>query len=158
MQSVLLYQPGNDARIASKGQNGMSGETDLNVLMQSMSAQLQEGVYVFATLSDRTAPVALPTLMRFEEAEGSTLILLREHAESHGIDFEFPCRMITLKVHSSLEAVGFIARVATALAAENMGVNPVSAFFHDHLFVPDGREKDALRILEQMSLDAVRAG
>ena len=47
--------------------------------------------------------------------------------------------MITLDIHSSLEAVGFIARIANVLALHDMGVNPVSAFYHDHLFVPEKR-------------------
>jgi hypothetical protein len=62
--------------------------------------------------------------------------------------------MITLNVHSSLAAVGFIARIATELAKHDMGVNPVSGFFHDHLFVPDGREQDALHILGQIAQSA----
>jgi hypothetical protein len=65
--------------------------------------------------------------------------------------YEFPCRMITLNIHSSLEAVGFMARIATELAKHGMGVNPVSGFFHDHLFVPDGREQDAMAVLMEMS-------
>lgn len=96
--------------------------------------------------------------MIFAEAEGITLILLREEAQAHGIAHEFPCRMITLDVHSSLEAVGFIARIATELAAQGMGVNPVSGFYHDHLFVPEGREQDALRILKDMARVAGDAG
>ena len=59
--------------------------------------------------------------------------------------------MITLNVHSALEAVGFIAKIASALAAQGMGVNPVSGFYHDHLFIPDGREQDALQILDEMA-------
>jgi hypothetical protein len=62
--------------------------------------------------------------------------------------------MITLNVHSSLDGVGFIAHIATELAKDNMGINPVSGFFHDHLFVPDGRETDALKILERISANA----
>ena len=69
---------------------------------------------------------------------------MREEAEKHGIAHEFPCRMITLDVHSSLEAVGFIARIATELARRGMGVNPVAGFHHDHLFVPEGREGEAM--------------
>nr|WP_255536405.1 ACT domain-containing protein [Pacificimonas pallii] len=59
--------------------------------------------------------------------------------------------MITLNVHSSLAAVGFLARITTALAKAGIGVNPVSGFHHDHLFVPDGRERDAMAVLAQVS-------
>ena len=89
--------------------------------------------------------------MVFQEAQGTTFILLKKDADAQAIAYEFPCRMITLNVHSSLEAVGFIARIATELAKLGMGVNPVSGFFHDHLFVPDGRENEALRILDQIA-------
>lgn len=129
----------------------MSGEKDLNTLLHSMSGFLHEGVFVFAEIADRQIPSRISPIMCFQEAEGTTLILRRETAIANEIDYEFECRMITLQVHSSLEAVGFIARVATALAAEGMGVNPVSGFFHDHLFVPLGREQDALRIIESLS-------
>ena len=125
----------------------MSGETDLDVLLKSMSAELIDGVYVFATLPLAGVPDGLKPRMLFQEAEGTTLILLKRDAEAVGIAYEFPSRMITLNIHSSLEAIGFMARIATALAAEGMGVNPVSGFYHDHLFVPDGREQDALRVL-----------
>ena len=54
-------------------------------------------------------------------------------------------------VHSALEAVGFIARVATALADAGMGVNPVAGFYHDHLFVPEDRAEDAMTVLEGLA-------
>ncbi len=79
------------------------------------------------------------------------MILLKEEAEAHGLPYEFPSRMITLDVHSSLEAVGFIARITTELAKHDMGVNPVSAFYHDHLFVPEGRDQEALDILKHLA-------
>ena len=125
----------------------MSGETDLDVLLKSMSAELIDGVYVFATLPADAIPDGLNPRMVFQEAEGTTLILLKRDAEAVAIAYEFPSRMITLNIHSSLEAVGFMARIATALAAEGMGVNPVAGFYHDHLFVPVGREQDALQVL-----------
>lgn len=129
----------------------MSGETDLVILLQSLSARLADGVYVFVTLEDGVVPAGLRPRMMFREAEGTTLILLRTEAEEHGLAFGFPCRMITLEVHSSLAAVGFIARIATALARHGMGVNPVSGFYHDHLFVPEGRAAEALRILSEIA-------
>ncbi|WP_414640799.1 ACT domain-containing protein [Archangium sp.] len=55
--------------------------------------------------------------------------------------------MLTLSVHSSLEAVGFLAAVTTRLAARGISVNPVSAYFHDHLFVPSARATESLALL-----------
>jgi hypothetical protein len=129
----------------------MSGETNLGELLGTLSATLVDGLFVFATIPDGSVPEDLKPRMVFREAEGTTLILLKAEADIHGIKYEFPCRMITLNVHSSLQAVGFIARIATELTKHNMGVNPVSGFYHDHLFVPDGREQDALKILKQIA-------
>lgn len=132
----------------------MSGELDLKTLLRSMSATLVEGVYVFVTLPDRDLPRGLTPRMMFHETEGITLILLETEAQSHGLAYEFPSRMITLDVHSALDAVGFIARIATELAKHDMGVNPVAGFYHDHLFVPLGREQDALDVLAQITKNA----
>ncbi len=129
----------------------MAGETNLHVLLSTMTASLVEGVYVFLTLNDQQLPETIKPRMMFQEAEGITYILLKEEAEDAGLDYEFPSRMITLNIHSSLEAVGFMARIATELAKGGMGVNPVSGFFHDHLFVPDGRHTEALEILERLT-------
>ena len=132
----------------------MSGELDLDVLLASLSAELVEGVFVFATLADNAVPADIAPRMMFREAEGTTLILLQSQAEAAGIAYEFPSRMITLNVHSSLEAVGFIARIATELAKAGMGVNPVAGYYHDHLFVPDGREQEALEILARLAAES----
>lgn len=129
----------------------MTGETDLNVLLASMTASLVDGVFVFATLPNRDVPAGLTAGMVFQEAEGTTLILLQTEAERFALEYEFPCRMITLNIHSALEAVGFIARIATELAKQGMGVNPVAGFYHDHLFVPDGREQDALAVIKDLA-------
>ena len=129
----------------------MSGELDLKKLMATMSAELHEGVFVFATVKNGQMPTGIAPRMMFQENEGTTLILLKSEAEAAGLSFEFPSRMITLNVHSSLEAVGFIARIATELAAAGMGVNPVSAFYHDHLFIPDGRQDEAMTLLKVMA-------
>lgn len=123
-------------------------ETNLGKLIAGMNPVLKDGEYVFATVA---AAGDIPALMTFREDEGVTLILPREEAEQRGIDGTFPCRMITLNIHSALDAVGFLARITTALAAEGMGVNPVSAFYHDHLFVPADRVDDAMAVLRKMA-------
>lgn len=135
----------------------MSGEMSLNKLLKTLSAQLVDGVYVFVTLPDNSVPENITARMVFRETEGTTLIVRKAEAEAFDLAYEFPCRMITLDVHSSLEAVGFIARIATELARHEMGVNPVSGFFHDHLFVPNGSEQDAMRILEEIAASSGKA-
>tara|TARA_R110000765_G_scaffold76609_2_gene150153 strand:- start:956 stop:1381 length:426 start_codon:yes stop_codon:yes gene_type:complete len=129
----------------------MTGETNLDELIRSLSAELVEGLFVFVTIPTGRRTENLKPRMVFEEAQGTTLIMLKSEAESHSLSYEFPCRMITLNIHSSLEAVGFIARIASELAKYDMGVNPVSGFFHDHLFVPDGREHQAMDILQKLA-------
>ena len=136
-----------------------SGEQNLDILLQSLRVDVQEGVYVFVTLAPDAvpAPITPPPRMLFQEAEGTTLILLQSQAEDLNLAYEFPSRMITLNVHSSLEAVGFMARIASELANQGMGVNPVAGFYHDHLFVPLGREDDAVEVLERLAAECRKA-
>ncbi|KAL1592551.1 hypothetical protein SLS59_009643 [Nothophoma quercina] len=96
--------------------------------------------------------------MIFREAEGTTLITTKSVADAEKIYYAFPSRMITLDVHSSLEAVGFIAVVANELKELGMGVNPVSGYFHDHLFVPEGREEEAMECLRNIAKSAQEGG
>lgn len=131
--------------------NPMTGETNLEALIKSMEPVLQPGTYVFATVDPSIDTSSLTPRMIFEEEEGKTLILLRETAEKNEIAAEFPCRMITLNIHSALDAVGFLAKITNALASLEMGVNPVSAFYHDHLFIPEDRAEDAMRALKRLS-------
>ena len=130
----------------------MSGEHDLNVLLATLRPELADGVFVFATV-DKVPDGIVPRMM-FQEAEGITLILPQDQAEAAGIAYEFPSRMITLNVHSALEAVGFLAHIVPKLAAAGMGVNSVAGFYHDHLFIPDGREGDAMKVLEAIAAEA----
>lgn len=130
----------------------MSGETDLKTLLGAMRPELQPETYVFVTLPlDQSLPDGVPPLMVFGEKEGWTCIVHEEAASRAGLSSTFPCRMITLSIHSSLTAVGFLAAVLPRLAAAGMGVNPVSGFYHDHLFVAADRAGDAMRILEEMA-------
>lgn len=129
----------------------MSGETDLATLLRSLQPVLGTEVYVFVTiLPGEPAPAKLSPVMTFREDEGVTLIVPRDEAKAAGLAGAFPCRMITLNVHSSLQAVGFLATVAAQLAAGGISANAVSAFYHDHLFVPVERAEEAITILKQL--------
>ncbi|OTA05005.1 hypothetical protein A9Z42_0056240 [Trichoderma parareesei] len=128
------------------------GEKSLARLLATLTTTLHEPVFVFATLSDASRlPPLQETQLVFKETEGITVIVTRSYAEAQGIDYFFPCKMLTLNVTSSLEAVGFMAVVATKLAEAGMGVNPVSGFYHDHLFVPLGREREAVDVLDRLA-------
>lgn len=132
----------------------MPGETDLQKLLGSMAPELRQGVYVFVTLPPGTPrPDGLDPVMSFREREGETLILPEDQAKAAGLASTFRCRMITLDIHSALDAVGFLAVVTTRLAAAGMGVNPVSGYFHDHLFVPADRADDAMAILRALAAE-----
>ena len=127
-------------------------ETNLSSLIKSMKPRLNPGVFVFVTIPPGTAiPGGVAPIMMFQEAEGLTLIAHREQAGAAGLAQGFPSRMITLDVHSSLEAVGFLAVVTARLAEAGIAVNPVSAFHHDHLFVPEARADEAMAILGAMA-------
>ena len=135
----------------------MTGETNLIALLASMTPCLLPGVFVFSTMPVGTAlPAWLQPVMIFREAEGVTLIIERPEAITANFPYVFPSRMITLQIHSSLEAVGFLAAITPRLGAAGMGVNPVSAYFHDHLFVPENRADDAIKILQEIANEAQR--
>ena len=129
----------------------MTGEQDLDRLLAGMVPRLADGVYVFASLPDRSVPQGVTPLMTFEEVEGTTLILSLKEAEDRALAFDFRARMITLDVHSALAAVGFMARIAAELTAHGISVNPVAGFYHDHLFVPEARAAEAVRVLQELS-------
>jgi hypothetical protein len=129
----------------------MAAESDLQTLIRSMRPRLHPHTYVFASVPTHAAALDLNPLMRFEEAEGVTLIMTEEEARATVLQTAFPCRMITLSVHSDLSAVGFLASVTARLAGAGVAVNAVSAFHHDHLFVPVDRAEEALRVLGEMA-------
>ncbi len=132
----------------------MPGETNLQKLLGSMSPELLPDVFVFATLPPgMPLPAGLNPIMIFREREGDTLILLEEEARAAGLSSAFRSRMITLNIHSSLDAIGFLAAITARLAAAGMGVNPVSGYFHDHLFVPADRADEAMSILEGLAAE-----
>jgi hypothetical protein len=130
----------------------MTGETNLTTLIRAMQPRLCPGLFAFATIPPGSAiPGGIAPIMMFQEAEGMTLIAPADQITATGLTAIFPSRMITLDVQSSLEAVGFLAAIATRLAAEGIPVNPVSAFHHDHLFVPEARAEAAMDILRSMA-------
>lgn len=115
-----------------------------------LDPELHEGVYAFVCVSDSELDRDLDVVATMREAEGLTLVLPESQAVQRGYDVAFRCRWITLRVDSSLEAVGLTAAFAGALAAESIACNVVAGTHHDHLFVPVDRADDAMRCLREL--------
>jgi hypothetical protein len=125
-----------------------SAERDLRILLADLQPVMRPEVFVFCTMpTDRGLPEGVSPILVFREQEGITLIVTLAEAEAAGLHHQFPSRMITLNVVSALDAVGFLAAVTARLAAAGIGVNPVAAYYHDHLFVAVNRAEDAMRLL-----------
>lgn len=133
----------------------MIGETDLSVLLKSMQPELSEVEYVFCTFADNRYgdhadlhPVAMVA-----EEEGLTLVIARTVADKHAIEYESLMKKITLKVHSSLEAVGLTAAFARVLGEHHISANVVAGFYHDHIFVQSDRADAAMAALQSFNGD-----
>ncbi|CAM2011632.1 ACT domain-containing protein [Acanthopleuribacter pedis] len=131
----------------------MSGETNLETLIRTMKPALDPNEYVFACLPARdwAAATDLKPLSLFQEEEGLTLIIAKQEADRHGIDYAGVFGRITLTVHSSLEAVGLTAAVAAQLTRAGISANVVAAYYHDHIFVPRDAAERALRALVELT-------
>ena len=135
----------------SEQANHMAGETSLTTLLRSMSPQLNEGTYVFCSLSDAAQLQGIQPLGSFQEADGLTVILARQQAEQLHLPYSYAAAWLTLHVHSALEAVGLTAAVASALAQAGISCNVIAGYYHDHLFVAHADGPRALAVLQQLS-------
>jgi hypothetical protein len=128
----------------------MAGEQNLAVLLATMQPALHPNPYIICSVApDRWQALAPLARGTFYEAEGLTLMIEEQHAIAHGLAEGPRWACITLKVHSSLEAIGFLATIAGWLAAQAISVNAVAGYYHDHLFVQWERRHDAMHTLQQ---------
>jgi hypothetical protein len=131
----------------------MSGERDLDTLQRHMAPTLHPETFVYCSFPDFRLPPGLEPICTFREAEGLTAIVEEAAADRVGVPHVFKARLITLTVHSSLEAVGLLASVATHLATTGIPCNAVAAYHHDHLFVPIELAEQALSVLHGIGTD-----
>lgn len=125
-----------------------TGEKKLRRLLASVRPELDSAVYVFCSMIEGEAE-GIPCILRFREKEGVTVVTEQDTAEALHLNYAYPCRHIILNVHSSLEAVGFLAAITARLAQAGVSVNAVSAFYHDHLFVPVESAQKVMDLLEE---------
>lgn len=130
----------------------MFGERDLDALRKHMSPVLHGEPYVYCCLANgEVPPPGLQPIGTFREPEGLTVIVTKEQAEHAGLGYQFECALVTLEVHSALDAVGFIAAISAALARESIPCNVVSAYHHDHLLVPFEQRDRVMQVLQGLA-------
>jgi len=128
------------------------GTADLGELLSKMNPVVLDAEYVYVTVPDDPeewpeAFTEAEPLGTFREEEGESWIVERSVADAADWSYDAVFRGITLTVHSSLTAIGFLAVLTFALSEQGIAVNVVSATYHDHLFVPKERVRDALAVL-----------
>ncbi|NHA04544.1 ACT domain-containing protein [Mucilaginibacter sp. HC2] len=129
----------------------MTGETNLNTLLKNMTPVLNEGDYVYCTVSSIPQIDTNNILGLFKETEGFTVILKKEIADQFQLEYSYIAAWITLSIHSSLAATGLTAAFATALAQEGISCNVVAAYYHDHIFVAKEDAARAMNALKKIS-------
>jgi hypothetical protein len=134
----------------------MSGERDLDTLRREMAPQLHPETFVYCSFPDFRIPPGLEPICTFREAEGVTAIVEKAQADVSAVPYVFESHLITLTVHSALDAVGFIATLAGRLADADIPCNVVAGYHHDHLFVPVADADRAMAALA--ALQHTRAG
>lgn len=122
----------------------MAAETDLDTLLRELDPVIAHREVVVVEVD---GAVALPALALVHEEEGTTLVLRRSDADAAGLGYDAVFTWITLRVHSSLEAVGLTAAFSSALARRGIGCNVLAGARHDHLLVPRDRAADAIEAL-----------
>ena len=130
----------------------MSGIKELELLLSNMEPVLDERDFVFCSFPtlDWDQMRELNPIGIFHEKEGVTFILDTKNAVDKKIDYLSVYRLITLNVHSSLDAVGLTAAFSAKLAEKNISANVVAAYYHDHILVPEEKAEQALEAILEL--------
>lgn len=131
----------------------MSGERDLDKLLATMSPVLIDREFVFVTFENGRYGdhSELQPFAAVDEPEGLTLLVPKSCADEQQLSYDSIFKGITLRVHSSLDAVGLTAAFAAELATHGISANVLAGYFHDHIFVQSSEAKNALVALESLA-------
>jgi hypothetical protein len=127
--------------------NRPTGETRLPQLLAGLAPELVARPRIIRT-QPHTAPVPADAVLVHREDEGTTVIV---PAVDDDAGDEPHWAQVVLRIHSSLDAVGMMAAVSAALAARGIPCNAVSAWYHDHLFVPWARRDETVAALQALA-------
>jgi hypothetical protein len=131
----------------------MTGEKDLDKLLAGMAPELLDGEYVFCTFQharygDRHE---LEPIAAVRETEGLTLIIPKTRADANSLPYDSVQKCITLRIHSSLDAVGLTAAFSRVLSSHGISANVVAGYYHDHIFVQSEQAENAMQALAEFA-------
>jgi len=129
----------------------MSGEVNLEILLNNMRPVLNTGDYVFCNVSSFDKIDLKQIIGSFKEEEGITLIISKAYADRLGLNYSSIMSWITLQIHSSLEAVGLTAVYSSILSKNNISCNVIAGYYHDHIFVLKEDAKKAMEVLNDFN-------
>jgi hypothetical protein len=128
----------------------MSGISDIQTLLKTMTPELHAGEYVFCAVPSLDGINADNIICFFKEAEAITIIISKETAKALNLSYDYVAAWITLKVHSSLQAVGLTAAFSVALAKAEISCNVIAGYYHDHIFVAHADAERAMGALKAL--------
>jgi hypothetical protein len=126
----------------------VTAERDLSKLLAGLDPVRKPGEYVFVTTID---DALLPSFAMVVEDEGVSHVVERSVADERGLAYDLVCAWLTMRVHSSLDAVGMTAAMSAALTSAGISCNVIAGFHHDHLLVPADRADDAIAALRALA-------
>ena len=124
----------------------MTGATDLADILRTLEIDRRPGVFGYVSIPG-PIPAGVHPAALVAEAEGLTIVAEVEQLRAAGLEPEFVAAWLTLRVHSSLEAVGLTAILARRLADAGIPANVLAGAFHDHVLVPIAQADRAIRAL-----------
>lgn len=133
-------------------------EADLSKLLATLNVNSRNGLWRFETIPPGQASWAELVSLRevreiamlFQEAEGLTVITGANEDTPQDNRWVW----LELSVFSDLQAVGFLAKVASALSDADVPCNAVAAYHHDHIFVPEHKAEAAIAAIKGLRSEA----
>ena len=117
-----------------------------------LKPELLEGEFVFHSLVDASYGEfkEMNPIASIQEKEGLTLVIPKEIADRQNISYESSYRCISLGLTSDLDDYGLTALISGKLNESKISANIFAGKYHDHIFVPSNKAKEALLVLNDL--------
>ncbi len=131
----------------------MHGETDLKKMLRKLSPVLLDGEFVFCSFENAQygEHANLQPIAVVKEVKGLTFVIPKEKADEHNVKYASVFKGITLKIHSSLDAVGLTAAFSKKLTEHGISANVIAGFYHDHIFVQSEKADTAMAAIKELA-------